>query len=108
MPVMLDAFIAFVIMLNKSISQFKIGYKYAEDIFQENNFKSAVIYLEEKIEESSMFDCNDDFTKGLQRCMNDSIGKQICKLNDREGGDWYFDYEDYKFKDNLTSRQILL
>lgn len=100
--------IAITAVSNIKTDSFKDGYNFAKDAFQENNFRSAVEYLEQRVEESNMFDCNDDFDKGITRCMNDSIGKQICILDDREGGDWYFDYEDYKFKDSLTSRQIIL
>lgn len=87
---------------------FENGFKYAQSVFSENNFRHSLEELNNYIEESRTFGSYNDFDAGVEQSIKQNISDEIDILNDREGGDWYFCEETLKFKDSLTSREIIL
>ncbi len=87
---------------------FKNGFKYANQVFCENNFRHSIQELNHYIEESKVFDSYDDFDRGVEQAVKEQTANTLNNLNETEGGDWYFCNESLVFKDSLTSREIIL
>ena len=100
---------AWLIWPNKPLnSGFKNGFDYANTTFDEHNFRNAIKELQGYVEESKTWHEYDDFDKGIEQGIKERKMVQCLKLNEHDGGDWYFCNESLKFKDSLTSREIIL
>ena len=93
---------------------FRNGFYYANSTFStfstfsKGSFKDAIEELQSYVEESRTRGSYNDFDAGIEQYIKEHISRQCDALNEHEGGDWYFCNESLKFKDSLTSREIIL
>jgi len=87
---------------------FRNGFYYANSAFSKGSFKDAIEELQGYVEESRTMGSYNDFDAGVEQSIKQNINDELNLMNDREGGDWYFCNESLKFKDSLTSREIIL
>ena len=87
---------------------FRNGFYYANETFSGNNFRHAIEELQGYVEESRTMGCYNDFDEGIEQSIKQNIADQCDIMNRDEGGNWYFCNESLKFKDSLTSREIIL
>ena len=90
--------------------KFNDGIDLAKEVFgdEQYSFADSIRYLQGYIEESKTWCEYDDFDKGIEHHIKIHIGETCHELNTGCGGDWYFCEESLKFKDSLTSREIII
>lgn len=100
---------AWLIWPNKPLNNgFRNGFYYANSTFSKGSFKDAIEELQSYVEESRTMGSYNDFDEGIEQSIKQNIADQCDILNHYKGGDWYFCNESLKFKDSLTSREIIL
>ena len=99
---------ALILVFSNKRSLYDRGYRFAEDLFEENNMRNAVSQINKMIEKTKQQGTHDKFEQGMCRCLNDKLAAQTEVLNKEYGGDWYFDKDKLVFKDDLTTREIIL
>jgi hypothetical protein len=84
------------------------GSNHAKTLFENFSVDNAYEQLNEYVGNSRAFGKYDDFDKGIDEVINQTLDTHIDQLNDDFGGDWYFCRTDLKFKDSLTDRVKVL